>query len=131
MDSVTIDEFLQFLCVRSHAVVFFLIGDVLHYQVHIGMRHREGAIPSAPCKFPVTNSFELTHWEELPFKSCTTFSIDKPVGMSISACTWSGFTKLIFMYTPCSSAYSNRYCERPAAAFLFRTRSRFNVPQVR
>ena len=37
MQLVTIDEFLEFLCERSHAVVFFLVGDVTRYQIHIGM----------------------------------------------------------------------------------------------
>ena len=51
MQFVTIDEFLEFFCERSHAVVFFLIDDLTRYQIHIGMRHRECAIPSGPRKF--------------------------------------------------------------------------------
>ena len=45
------DEFSQFLCERALAMVFFLIRDVSHYYVDIGMRYRERPIASAPSKF--------------------------------------------------------------------------------
>jgi hypothetical protein len=52
MQSVTINEFSQFLYERFYAMMFFLICDVSRHQVHIGMRYRERSIASAPSKFP-------------------------------------------------------------------------------
>ena len=84
---VTIDELSQFLRERALAMMFFLVRDVSRHQVHIGMRNRERTVSPPHANFPVTSSLEFTQWEELPFQSCTIFSIENPVGRSISACT--------------------------------------------
>lgn len=50
MQPVTIDKLSQFLGERFHAMVLFLVRNVLCYNVDIGMRHREGAVSPTPRK---------------------------------------------------------------------------------
>ena len=60
MQFVTIDEFLEFLCERSHAVVFFLIDDVTGYQIHLECDTENAPYPLAQANFPVSSSLEFT-----------------------------------------------------------------------
>src|SRR6266702_2921794 len=66
-------KYLELLDEAFLAMVLFLMGDVCSHPIDVRMRNGKCSVTAAPGEFPLN--------------SCTTSSIDLPVGRSINVCT--------------------------------------------